>query len=448
MTELAEIRNPLLRGIVGAIATSAAVTIAAGVVIGWGTNRESNAYRAGVYAVLAGAGVGAVLGLAAGQREPFRSQANAKTLDMTWNDWRHFVVVRKVQESAEITSFYLKPEDGKPIPSFQPGQFLTIRLDIPGQPRPVIRTYSLSDYAESPNYYRLSIKREPAPQNSGLPPGLASNFMHDQIQEGSIIPAKPPNGKFVLNVADSSPVVLISNGVGITPMVSMAKACAQLNPHRDVWFLHGARNGEFHAFRDEVMAIAQSYPNLRVHYCYSRPRSEDANHYQSEGYVNTDLIQTLIAPALQAKYGSMEADYFLCGSPAFMDSLRTGLQEWGVPGDRILFEAFSKPKAAPKPGISEESAIPGEAATGTMVIFEKTGKMATWTEHDGTLLEFAEEHGLNPAYSCRAGICLTCMCRLQEGEVTYDEPPTGTPDPGSVLICVSKPKGDHVVLDL
>ncbi len=131
------------------------------------------------------------------------------------------------------------------IPNFQPGQFLTIKLSIPGQEKPVIRTYSLSDCLDPWEYYRLSIKRESAPKGLDVRPGVASNFMHDQVNEGSVIPAKPPRGKFVLDVQKSLPAVLISNGVGITPMLSMAKACTQLNSNRSIWFIHGRGMGAF-----------------------------------------------------------------------------------------------------------------------------------------------------------------------------------------------------------
>ncbi|MEO0377860.1 MAG: 2Fe-2S iron-sulfur cluster-binding protein, partial [Cyanobacteria bacterium P01_A01_bin.17] len=309
---------------------------------------------------------------------------------------------------------------------------------IPGQPRPVIRTYSLSDYAQTPKYYRLSIKREPAPKDLDVPPGLASNFMHDQVHEGTVLPAKPPNGKFFLDLNKNAPAVLISNGVGITPMISMAKACKLQDGDRPVWFLHGARNGQFHALREEVNSIG-----VNVHYRYSRPRPEDEGQYQSTGYIDADLIKTEVSPALQ-NASLATAEYFLCGSPPFMDGIRAGLRDLGVPEENVYFESFSKPKA--KVETSEEPAE-GTVATAEVVL-ATSGKTLTWKPSDGTLLEFAEANNIDPPYSCRAGICLTCMCPIQEGEVAYDEEPTGTPDKGSVLICISKPGTERVVLDL
>jgi ferredoxin-NADP reductase len=262
--------------------------------------------------------------------------------------------------------------------------------------------------------------------------------MHDRIQEGSVIPAKPPNGKFVLDVHKSIPAVLISNGVGITPMLSMARACTRLNPNRPIWFVHGARDGSFHAFRDEVKAIQKQNPNLNLHYRYSRPRPEDEGYYHSVGYVDATLIKELVR---------QEAEFFMCGSPPFMQSLREGLKQWGVPDSRVFFESFSKGKPT-----SSQKEIPAVQTNGNVekaeIVFAKSGKTLTWQESDGSILEFAEANDINPPYSCRVGVCGTCMCKIREGEVDYQEPPTATTDEGSVLICISQPKTTNVVLDL
>lgn len=434
--------NPLWRSTQAALMGASATAILTGGLLGLTRIDDQLVNRLAVYGSALGAGAGAVFGLVGVKPLPRREVPQSLSLAETpWQDWRNFVVERKVQESREITSFYLKPQDGGMLPGFLPGQFLTIRLQVPGQPRPVIRTYSLSDYAEQPTYYRLSIKREGPPKGEDVPPGVASNFMHDHIQEGSVIEAKPPAGRFVLDVLSPRPAVLVSNGVGITPMIAMAKAVSQRNPNRPLWFLHGARDGSYHAFREEVGTIAAQTPNLAIHYAYSRPRLEDSSTYHSTGYVDASLIRQLISFAPQT------ADYFLCGSPPFMDSLRSGLMGLGVPAEQIRFESFAK-AATKMQGMVIPPPYKADAATTTEVVFAKSGKTATWAPDDGTLLEFAEAQGIDPPFSCRAGICLTCMCRLQEGEVVYDEPPTGTPDPGSVLICVSKPKTAQVVLDL
>jgi hypothetical protein len=444
LESMGQIKNPLLRTAVAASIAFTAVTIVSGVIIGVASPKERSAHRLGVYSSLIGTGCGAFFGLIfMGQSSEKKSTKVRRdnqpiSNNQTWKDWRNFVVVCKVKESEKITSFYLKSEDKSEIPNFQPGQFLTIKLEIPGRTKPVIRTYSLSDYPERHDYYRLSIKREPAPKGLDVPPGIASNFMHDRIQEGSVIPAKPPNGKFVLDVHKSIPAVLISNGVGITPMISMAKACARLNPNRPIWFVHGARDGRFHAFRDEVKAIQEQNSNLNLHYRYSRPRLEDEGHYHSVGYVDATLIKELVG---------QETEFFMCGSPPFMQSLITGLKEWGVPDSRVFFESFGKPM-----NVSSQKQPSTEPTNGNLkeaqIVFADSGKTLTWREGDGSILEFAETNDINPPYSCRAGICGTCACKIREGEVEYQESPTAAIDEGSVLICISQPKTSRVVLEI
>jgi hypothetical protein len=441
LESLGRIQNPVARSLTAAMTACSVVTLASAIAIGTLNPKDKSAYQWGVYAALLATGSGAVLGLAyKGKREP-RSPDNADTLPTPeaatqgWRDWRNFVVVRKVKESEEITSFSLKPEDGGEIPSFQPGQFLPIKLEIPGQAKPVLRTYSLSDYPELCDTYRFSIKREPAPKGLDVPPGLSSNFMHDHVQEGSIISAKPPSGKFILEVHQSIPVVLISNGVGITPMITMATACSRLNPTRPILFLHGARDGRYHAFRDEVLSLAEQNPNLQVHFAYSRPRPEDEGQFHSTGYVDIALIQTLASP---------DAAFFLCGSPPFLKSMREGLKNWGVPEDRVFFESFTKAHAAPAENVSS---VLVESKTAE-IVFTQSGKTLVWQADQDNILEFAEANDLNPDYSCRQGICGTCMCKVLEGEVEYQSEPTAAIAPGSVLICISKPKTARVVLEL
>jgi ferredoxin-NADP reductase len=360
-----------------------------------------------------------------------------------WVTWKPFVVDRKVKESEEITSFYLKPQDGQPLPGYKPGQFLTIQLMIPGLEKPVIRTYSLSDYPGiTAPFYRLSIKRELPPKGLSVPPGIASNFMHDHVQEGAVIQAKPPAGKFFLDVKSSSPVVLISNGVGITPMISMAKACTEENPGRPVLFVHGARNGTYHAFYEEVLTLAKKNPNLKVYYRYSRPNPEDEGRYYSQGYADIDFVKEIVAKDMP--FNQDHVLYYLCGSPDFLNSIREGFKTWGIPDSRVFFEVFGKLKS----GSSATSNTEVSAQTSKEVICSQSQKTFTWQVGDGTILEKAEQSGIYPPNSCRSGICLTCMTKILEGEVDYIEPPTGTPDPGSVLICISKPKTAEITLEM
>ncbi len=383
---------------------------------------------------VAGATLGAIAALARPRR---RSRGE------DWTGWRRLKVARRVKESQDITSFHLEPVDPGPLPPYLPGQFLTIRLEIPEIDGPAIRTYSLSDEPPDPSatrpHYRLSIKRESAPQGQDLPPGVASSFLHDHMPEGSILLARPPSGSFVLDLTHARPVALISNGVGITPMIAMLKVIARQQPERKVWFIHGARDGRFHAFREEVMETVQGRGNLAVHFAYSRPRPEDAGLYQSEGHIQADLIRSLVQG---------EADYFLCGSPPFLEAVRAGLNEAGVPEDCIQFEMFTKgARSAPAPTAAGSSQEPPASLPAT-VTFTRSQRTAEWNGSHETLLEFAEAQGLNPDFSCRAGLCGTCACRLLEGEVSYTAPPTAAVAPGSVLICISQPKTARLSLDL
>lgn len=447
LSSLQQIKNPFTRSIAGASTAFSLLTAVFALILGFNAMRDNSRanHKLAVYGSLLGAVAGAVVGGATGYKpssKPRKAKPTAKE-DSGWKDWRSFVVAKKVPESNEITSFYLQPQDGDKLPDYKPGQFLTIKLDVPQQPRPVIRTYSISDYNPKDNYYRLSIKKEPAPRDLDVPPGVASNFMHDEIKEGAVIPCKPPNGKFFLDVAADTPAVFISNGVGITPMIAMAKACAKHNPQRHVWFLHGARNGDSHAFREAMVSLNEEYPNMHLHYKYSRPQPQDEGHYHSQGYVDKDLLATQTIKEIEDIHGNSNAEYYLCGSPAFMDSLRNGLSELGVTEDKVFFESFSGGKTKGK-----EQATTTSSVESAEVTFTASGKTLTWNEGDGTLLEFAEANGLNPDFSCRQGVCLTCSCSLQQGEVDYIEDPSNEPDEGEVLICISQPKTSKVVLDL
>jgi ferredoxin-NADP reductase len=442
LDSIEKIKNPQLRGVAAAGLAFTVVTFISGIAIS-AVNPKAKANQVAAPSYFIGMACGALFGFVYTKKiselDSIQDRSSTQTYDgKARQDWRNFVVVRKVKESEEITSFYLKPEDKGNIPKFQAGQFISIKLDVPEQEQPVIRPYSISDYPEPCDYYRISTKRELAPKGLDAPPGVASNFMHDHIQTGAVIPIKPPSGQFILDIHKSLPVVLISNGIGITPLISIAKACSRLKPKRTIWFVHGARNGQTHAFRDEVLAIAQENPNLHVHFRYSHPRPEDKGHYDSVGHVDTELIKTLVG---------QDAQFYLCGSPPFLESLQKGLKEWGVPKNRVFHESFYERSKA----LSESQSF-GEAATKEVdqseIVFAKSGKTLTWHYDDGTILEFAEANGLHPPYSCRQGICGTCMCKIREGSVAYQISPTAEIDEDSVLICISKPATPKVVLDV
>ncbi len=245
--------------------------------------------------------------------------AKADTLAQGRQGFQDFIVDRKVSESEIITSLYLTPEDGVALPQFQPGQFLTFELDIPDHEKPVIRTYSLSD-CPNPEYYRVSIKRELAPpDHPDLPPGLSSNYFHDRVEVGTRLRVGPPRGKFHLDQDSERAIVLLSGGVGLTPMISMMNEIIQSGSRRPVWFVHGVRNGREHAMGRHVRRIAEEKNNIRAHIRYSDPDPDDVEgrDYDSPGRIDIALLKQLLP--------FDDYDFYLCGPPAFMKSLYCGL---------------------------------------------------------------------------------------------------------------------------
>lgn len=368
-----------------------------------------------------------------------------------WQGTRPFVVDRKVPENDIITSFYLVPEDGEPLPSFEPGQFLPLELDIPGEKDTVRRTYTISCSPVDPGFYRLTIKREPSPPDQpDAPPGLSSNFFHDHIDVGSKILIKAPAGKFFLDVTSDAPVVLLSGGVGLTPMISMLDTIVDHGLVRDVWFIHGTRSQKEHAMGQHVRRLAEENANVNAHIAYEKtsPDCIKGEHYDSEGFITLELLKNLL--------GSTDYEFYLCGPPPFMKAIYNALCDWGADENRIHYEFFGPAtvlrEGAPPPdeaapnAETDVAAAPATGNAGT-ITFAQSGRSAEWDPKFENILDFAEAQGLTPASGCREGICQTCMVELKEGKVIYDEEPIIPPDPGCVLICQSKPDGD-VTIDI
>jgi hypothetical protein len=352
----------------------------------------------------------------------------------SWKGVRKFEVSRKVDEGGGITSFYLAPHDRKKLPAFQPGQFLTFELDIPGPGKRTVRCYSLSD-SPGKEYYRVSIKKiAPCPEKpSG---GLSSCYFHDKIEVGDILDVKAPGGHFYLDMTRESPIVLIGGGVGLTPVLSMLNAVAESGSPRQTWFFYGVRNGAEHIMADHLRTIAREHEHVRLHVCYSQPAPGDQaqRDYHWPERVSVDLLKRVLP--------SSNFDFYICGPPAMMESLVPGLKEWGVPKERIHFEAFgpASVKSTPAPAPLEAA-----SASGIAVEFSKSGKKAQWTERFASLLDLAEAHGVAIDFGCRAGNCGTCKTAIKSGEVQYTNDPGETPEEGSCLACVSVPKGPLVL---
>ncbi|MCZ6659008.1 MAG: pyridoxamine 5'-phosphate oxidase family protein [Gammaproteobacteria bacterium] len=237
---------------------------------------------------------------------------------------RSLRLIEKIPESDDVTSFVFEARDGGELPDFQSGQHLPIELEVEGFEENVRRTYSLS-CGPSQERYRISVKREPL--------GIASRHLHDNVEVGAILDTRTPAGDFVLP-CENCPVVLVSAGIGVTPMVSMLHALVDERNERDVWFIHGARDGNHHPLAREIHEVAARRPGVQVHVAYSKPRSVDAfgKDYDSKGRVDGALLINLV--------GSPDAHYLLCGPTLFMAEVQTDLEQYGVSADRIHTESF------------------------------------------------------------------------------------------------------------
>ena len=244
-----------------------------------------------------------------------------------WSGFRKFVLAGKRIESEVITSFFLKPADGGKVPSYKPGQYLTVRVPD-GNGATTMRNYSLSG-APQQDFFRISVKVEQD--------GVVSGYLH-QLADGSEIEIGPPCGEFFLDpeVHSGKPLVLISAGVGITPVMAMLEVTVATQPERQVVFIHGARNGRVHAFGDAVKALAGQHGNSAVHFRYSDPLPDDSGH-DSVGFINAELIESLIP--------GKDCEFYFCGPKEFMVGIYRQLLEWGVPGSQVHFEFFG-PKEA------------------------------------------------------------------------------------------------------
>ena len=364
-----------------------------------------------------------------------KARKEIRTLDAAksaWNGIRKFSVDQKVMECDDTYSFYLKPHDGKPLPPFIPGQYLTFQLSIPGAGKPVIRCYSLSDHSRA-THYRVTVKRCPPPAGSGHPPGMGSSYFCDKVKAGDILDVKAPNGHFHLDLEKERPVVLISGGVGATPMIAMAAALREAGSHREVWFFHGARNGSDHMFKSYVKSLTAENKNFHVHVCYSKPLPTDVKgvDYQHEGRVTVELMKTLLP--------SNNFGFFLCGPGSFMESITEDLRAWGVPDEWVHFEAFgpASVKRAAKPEAKVGVTYPPFG--GLEVTFARSGRKAVWQGGGRSLLELADEARIRIDAGCRAGNCGSCLVAIKSGSVEYIGTHGADVEEGSCLACICRP---------
>lgn len=362
-----------------------------------------------------------------------------------WAGYRSFHVERKVLEDTtkQVCSFYLVPADGKPLPPFLPGQFLTFSLDTPtptGGTQSVIRCYSLSDSPQS-DHYRISVKRAPAPVGSTFPAGVSSNYFHDHVTVGSRLQVRAPAGHFHIDPSDA-PAVLIGGGIGITPMLSMLNWCLTAQPGREVWLFYGVRNRAELVMQTHLNDLAARHPNFHLHLCMSDPQAGDLGNHPSgpTHYHHSRVDVALLRRLLPLK----PYHYYICGPTPMLQCLVPALEEWGVPDGHIHFEAFGPASIPRKKSASATRAAPplNDKGDAVLVTFAKSVKQVTWEPGMGSLLDFAEGHGIVVNSGCRAGGCGSCQTSIRTGEVAYTQAPDFDPEPGSCLLCVCTPKTD------
>ena len=343
-------------------------------------------------------------------------------------------VSRKARESDNVISLLLEPTDGQPIAAALPGQFVVVRLGPASAPA-LMRSYSLSGEPGAA-YYRVTIKREAH--------GAAGAYVDDKLQVGDIVQASAARGSFTLRPGDT-PVVLLSAGIGVTPVLAMLHALAAEASTREIWWLYGTRNGREHPFAKETRGLLEALTHRHSHICYSSPDPEDRPNvdFDAPGRLTMKVLQQLDAPR--------NGDFYICGPSTFMSDLTVGIAALGVARDRIHTETFG---AGPSttPGIAAAPRRPphlpaGPAGPGPLVSFARTGLNVRWGPAFHSLLELAEACDVPVRWSCRAGVCHTCETGLVAGKIGYRPDPIDAPADGNVLICCSQPEGD-VVIDL
>jgi ferredoxin-NADP reductase len=378
-------------------------------------------------------------------REALSFWKHKEQAQLSWSGVRKFQVDEVAtgeNEDGDIASFTLVPHDQRPLPLFQPGQFLTFVLRVPGETRRVIRCYSLSD-APRRDRYRVTIKH--------VPGGLVSGFFHSSVRAGDIVDVKAPAGNFCLEMEEDFPIVLIAGGVGVTPMLSMFNAVATDSHEREVWFVYAAQRGTAFVQREHLESLVESCPNAHLLFVVSDPTPEDEKALGGtldggsrvrveKGYVTGDLLQEIL-PSSAARTHS----FYTCGPPPMMSAVVGALEDWGVSDDRIHYEAFGPASVRRK----KSPATPDAAAPASAPIevnFSKSEKVVAWDPAAETLFSLAEASGVAIECNCLAGNCGTCEIAVRDGEFAYVKDPSYDAAPGTCLACIAVPK-TNITLD-
>lgn len=353
--------------------------------------------------------------------------------------WRGFQPLRVSavkRECLNVLSFVLEAEDRSLLPPALAGQFLVFKLEMGDNETSVVRSYSMSGPADA-GTYRVTVKRAD---------GKGSRYFHDKVRAGDKIQVSAPRGSFTL-AKDDGPIVLLSAGIGATPVLAMlhSLASSSVGNQREIWWCYGARNRSEHPFAEETRLLLSRLPHGRSFIAYSKPADDDrlGEHYDARGHLNVAGLQRYNVP--------QEANFYLCGPQGFLGTLKTELKTWGVPDSAIHSETFGT-EAPMTPGLQatgsraahQPEGVPG---SGPKVSFARSGVSVPWNSKFGNLLEFAEACDVPVRWSCRVGVCHTCESGLIGGEVSYSPEPLDRAAGGNVLICCSTPRGE-IELDL
>jgi MOSC domain-containing protein YiiM/ferredoxin-NADP reductase/ferredoxin len=350
--------------------------------------------------------------------------------------FRPLAVTAIDHECADVLSLTMRSTDGQPLQAALPGQYVVLRLHRDADGPALFRSYSLSGPV-STEHYRISVKLEPN--------GTAGTYFKEHVQAGNALDVSSPRGSFILQ-SGGRPVVLLSAGIGATPVLAMLHALAAAGSTQSIWWLHAARDREHHPFNSEVHDLMLRLPQGRSYVCYSRPGSADqiGKDFNASGHLSQSSFDEVGFP--------QEADVYLCGPNRFMADMKAALVDFGVAPERIRAEIFNGGESL-TPGVvnavKQAPHLPkDDANTGPLVSFARSGIVAHWKDSAyQNILELAEACDVPVRWSCRTGVCHNCESGLVSGEVHYDPEPLDLPADGNLLVCCSQPIGD-VVIDL
>jgi ferredoxin-NADP reductase/MOSC domain-containing protein YiiM len=358
--------------------------------------------------------------------------AASRGAEPAWAGFRQLRVAKVVRENDQVCSIYLTATDSADLPAPRPGEYLTLRITGAGKPAPV-RSYSLSSVAAG-GTYRISVKQEPH--------GVASTYLDRDLRPGAVLDVAAPRGDFVLDDG-AGPVLLISAGIGVTPVLSMLDQLAAGHSERVIWWLHGARGPREHTFAAEADALLAALPNARRYVFYSAATpAERRGAHAAAGRLTAKALARLAPPP--------SANAYVCGPASFMADMQNALTAIGLGPSAIHTELFgSLPPSTP--GIAKQASRPphqppGKPGRGPLVTFSRSGITTPFGDDWHSVLDLADACDVPTRWSCRTGVCHTCVTPLLSGDVTYDPDPLELPANGQVLICCARPASD-IVLD-